>query len=56
MSQIAQHAPAALYCTDGFKFALCCQSDAKQNVFLTTLKYFLYNLFLRAMSILLITE
>lgn len=53
MSQIAQYAPAALYCTDGFKFALCCQSDA---VFLTTLKYFLYNLFLQGVSILLITQ
>lgn len=56
ISQIAQYAPAALLCTDGLKFALCCQSDAKQNVFLTTLKYFLYNLFPQGVSKFLITE
>lgn len=45
MSQIAQYAPAALYCIDGLKFALCFQNDAKQNVLLTTLEYFLHNIF-----------
>lgn len=51
MSQIAQCGPAALYGTEGFKFALCCQRDAKQNAFLTTLKYFsLVVVFLQGIS------
>lgn len=55
MSQIARDAPAALCCSAGFKFALCGQSDAKQNAFLTTLKYFLNNLLPRGASMLLTT-